>query len=58
MKTVKTLSPEQTAVEAEVGSQNGDAEKGEDTDDGFGDLEAEMMAEFEKGDWDENGDKN
>lgn len=58
---MKTLSPEQTAANAEVGSQNGKAEQGEgaeDTDDGMGDLEAEMMAEFEKGEWDENGDQS
>ena len=55
LKTVKTLSPDQTAADAEVGSgsQNCANGEGEDTDDGFGDLEAEMMAEFEKGDWDE-----
>lgn len=59
------MSPEQTAADAEVrsqnGSQNGKAEGGEgaeDTDDGMGDLEAEMMAEFEKGEWDENGDQS
>lgn len=62
---MKTASPEQTAADAEVGSQNGSqngkAEQGEsaeDTDDGMGDLEAEMMAEFEKGEWDENGDQS
>ena len=62
---MKTASPEQTADDAEDGSQNGSqngkAEQGEgaeDTDDGMGDLEAEMMAEFEKGEWDENGDQS
>lgn len=62
---MKTLSPEQTAADAEAGSQNGsqneknqDDEGAEDTDDGMGDLEAEMMAEFEKGEWDENGDQS
>lgn len=59
LKTVKTLIPEQSeATGVEAGSQNGNAENGEETDDVFGDLEAEMMAEFEKGDWDENGDQN